>query len=113
MTHSPEVLAAAMAKVSRDAYWWPSPWMYSSLLRPSVPSKPPTTPTTEFARTTSYEAPVAVERPPVASEAVRAHVREQEVVPTWKAVFDMTLWRTSRPWWLRIAATLVVKRLNR
>ena len=33
-------------------------------------------------------------------------------VPTWQALLDVTVWR-SRPWWLRVAASLVVKRLNR
>jgi hypothetical protein len=35
-----------------------------------------------------------------------------EVVPVWQAVLDLRVWR-SRPWWLRAAASLVVKRLNR
>jgi hypothetical protein len=36
-----------------------------------------------------------------------------EPVPTWQALLDVSVWRTSRPWWLRVAASLVVKRLNR
>jgi hypothetical protein len=117
VTHSPEVLAAAMAKVSRDAYWWPSPWMYSSLLRASVPSKPPTTPTTDV----GARAPTSVVGLPVASEVVaRATTLPEvgadrptlpEVEPVWQALLDVRVWR-SRRWW-RLAASLVVKRLNR
>jgi hypothetical protein len=33
-------------------------------------------------------------------------------VPVWQALLDVQVWR-SRPWWLRVAATLVVKRLGR
>ena len=34
------------------------------------------------------------------------------VVPVWQALLDVTVWRT-RPWWWRLAASLVVKRLRR
>ena len=34
---------------------------------------------------------------------------EAELV--WQAVLDVTVWR-SRPWWWRLAASLVVKRLG-
>jgi hypothetical protein len=32
--------------------------------------------------------------------------------PVWQALLDVQVWR-SRPWWWRLAASLVVKRLNR
>jgi hypothetical protein len=43
---------------------------------------------------------------------VAAPVATVEVEPVWQAVLDVTVWQ-SRPWWWRLAASLVVKRLGR
>ena len=101
MTHSPEVLAAAMAKVSRDAYWWPSPWMYSSLLRTSAPPKPPTTPTTEIVPAEPYEAPAPVAAAPAAVERLGGISMR----------LDISVWRLPYLW--RLVASFVVRRLGR
>jgi hypothetical protein len=110
---SPEVLAAAMQKVARDSYWWPAPWMYSTLLpyRPPVASKPRREQTAEIVPKAAYEAPVTAE---VAPAAVERYFPLGEITsePVWQARADITIWRP-RPWWLRVAASLVVKRLNR
>jgi hypothetical protein len=100
-----EQLAEAIAAVHRYGYH-PAPMLYSSLLpyRPPVARKPATTPTTEIVRTPAYEAPVAPVEPATKFEA--------EPVPVLQALLDVTVWR-SRPWWLRVAASVVVKRLNR
>ena len=44
--------------------------------------------------------------------SVSANRREQTDGPVWQALLDVSVWR-SRPWWWRLAASLVVKRLNR
>jgi hypothetical protein len=98
-------LADAMAVAARDTFRPPPPWAYSSFMRSSAPSKPTTTPTTEIVRTPAYEAPVASE---VVLDPAPEHT---EVVPTWQALLDLRVWRT-RPWWLRVAASLVVRRRN-
>jgi hypothetical protein len=112
---SPEQLAEALAAAARYAYR-PPPLVYSSLrpYRPPVPSKPPTLPTTE-----TEIVPKGLSGPPVASEgsavavaSVSANRREQTDGPVWQALLDVSVWR-SRPWWWRLAASLVVKRLNR
>ena len=77
----------------------------AALCGPLRPSKPTTTPTTEIVRTPAYEAPVASE---VVLDPAPEHT---EVVPTWQALLDLRVWRT-RPWWLRVAASLVVRRRN-
>jgi len=87
-----------MARAARDAYWLPAPWMYSTL-RASAPPKPPATPATEIARATSLAPPVASEGHAVAPDATIAGATVTEVVPTWQALLDVTVWR-SRPWWL-------------
>lgn len=97
MTHSQQDVLNEIMRLSRFGYQ-PQPWMYSSLLRPSKPSKPTTLPTTEIVRTPAYEAPVAPEQP-----------AEFEVVPVWQALLDVRVWRT-RPWWWRLVGSIVVRR---
>ena len=113
MTLSPEVLAAAMQKVSRDIYWRPEPWMYSTL-RASAPPQPRSLSDTDIVSTPPRSAPVAADGHVVAP--VGATLPEVADAPghqpTWQALLDVTVWR-SRPWWLRVAASLVVKRLGR
>jgi hypothetical protein len=104
---SPEVLAAAIARAARDTYRPPPPWMYSSL-RPAAPSKPPTI-TTEIVRSIEDRQPPAA--PVAAPAAARASNTRSEVEPVWQALVDVTVWR-SRPWRLRVAASLVVRRRN-
>jgi hypothetical protein len=78
--------------------------MFSSLLRPYRPPEPPK--------------PISAERlpvtnvPPALTANVPAARFEAEVVPAWEAWLDIQVWR-SRPWWLKVAASLVVKRLGR
>ena len=60
MTLSPEVLAAAMQKVSRDIYWRPEPWMYSTL-RASAPPQPRSVSDTDIVSTPPRSAPVAAD----------------------------------------------------
>jgi hypothetical protein len=112
VTYTVEQLAEAIAAAGRYGYR-PPLWMFSSLrpYTPSKPPKPPTTESTEIVRTTSYEPPVASAAAPE-PPAVPATKVEAEVVPVWQALVDVTVWR-SRPWWWRLAASLVVKRLNR
>jgi hypothetical protein len=49
---------------------------------------------------------------PSEAEMSGNQVTRSEVEPVWQALLDIQVWR-SRPWWLRVAASLVVKRLNR
>jgi hypothetical protein len=79
--------------------------LYSSLL-PYTPPKPPQPASTEIVRTEPYEPPVAV------AAAPEAPATKFEVGPVWQALLDVSVWR-SRPWWWRLAASLVVKRLGR
>jgi hypothetical protein len=37
---------------------------------------------------------------------------ESEVEPAWQALLDVSVW-WGRPWWLRLAASLVIRRLGR
>ena len=54
-----------------------------------------------------------VTAPPAAIDtASQRHGSEVEPVPVWQTLLDLRVWR-SRPWWLRVAASLVVKRLSR
>ena len=55
-----------------------------------------------------YQAPVACTAVPAAPEAPAT---KSEVEPVWQALLDVSVWR-SRPWWWRLAASLVVKRLG-
>jgi hypothetical protein len=54
------------------------------------------------------EAPVTSEDPQVGTTVPS----KSEVEPVWQALLDVSVWR-SRPWWWPLAASLVVKRLNR
>jgi hypothetical protein len=56
--------------------------------------------------------PVAGERLTAPPEVIPAGITLPESVPAWQALLDVSIWR-SRPWWWRVAASLVVKRLNR
>jgi hypothetical protein len=49
---------------------------------------------------------------PSEAETSGNQATRSEVEPVWQALLDIQVWR-SRPWWLRVAASLVVKRLNR
>lgn len=117
MSLTPQQLAEAMAVAARDTYRPPPPWMYSTL-RPVAPPKPltpPTLPTTEIVGTAVPTPPVASEVPaevPAAPDSTVAGATVAEVVPTWEALLDLRVWR-SRLWWWRLAASLIVKRLNR
>jgi hypothetical protein len=48
----------------------------------------------------------------VSNDTVATPAAKSEVEPVWQAVLDINVWR-SRPWWWRLAASLVVKRLGR
>jgi hypothetical protein len=43
--------------------------------------------------------------------ATEAHRPADGLKPVWQALLDLRVWRT-RPWWLRVAASLVVRRRN-
>jgi hypothetical protein len=106
-------LADALAKASRDTYWPPAPWWapsspWSSLMPPEPPKPPAHTDVASRARS----AHTVTEGPTVASRVNSVHaVTEFEVVPVWQASLEVSVWRPR--WWFRLAASLVVKRLNR
>ena len=61
-----------------------------------------------------HEAPAAAERVPASPELSGipdTPLPEVGPVRVWQAPLDVSVWR-SRPWWLRVAASLVVKRLK-
>ena len=100
-------------RLSRFHYQPPPPWAYSSL-RP-----PPKVSLTKRHTGSRYrgDCSCGAHRGSEASEVAPAAPTEAPsavagAVPTWQALLDVTVWR-SRPWWLRVAASLVVKRLNR
>jgi hypothetical protein len=119
VTHQQDLLDALM-KAPRFGYRPPPhPLFVSHLLRASAPPPPPTTPTTattEIVPKGLTAAPAPVAAAPAAVEDKELEVVQPEVdllqVPVWQALLDVRVWR-SRPWWLRVAASLVVKRLNR
>lgn len=43
---------------------------------------------------------------------VATSTTRSEVEPVWQVLLDVSVWR-SRPWWWRLAASLVVRRLGR
>ena len=72
-------------------------------------------PTTEIVPKAVHEAPAAPERVPASPELSGipdTPLPEVGPGPMWQALLDVSVWR-SRPWWLRVAASVVVKRLNR
>ena len=97
MSYTSEQLAAALEAAARCNYR-PPPMLYSSLrpYRPPVPRKPATTPTTEIVRTEPYEAPVAVERRPVAPAAV-------ERLGGISMQLDIAVERRRSFWWRLVA----------
>jgi hypothetical protein len=86
----------------------------SALLRASPPPKPQQPAGEVVARKEpAHVASRGVTAPPAAIDTVsQRHGSEVEPVPVWQALLDLRVWR-SRPWWLRVAASLVVKRLSR
>ena len=77
--------------------------LYRPLQRiPLPPPGPVSDAEEEVATRVATEAPVATGAP-VASPGDE---------PVWQALLDIQVWRT-RPWWLRVVASLVVKRLGR
>jgi hypothetical protein len=63
------------------------------------------------ASTSTSLSPDSVEQPPEAEMFTKADLGNK-VEPVWRASLDVSVWR-SRPWWLRVVASLVVKRLGR
>jgi hypothetical protein len=56
-----------------------------------------------------------VTEPPRALESLEAESNRADTavsMPVWQALLDIQIWRT-HPWWIRVVAKLVVKRLNR
>ena len=100
---SNERLIAALEEAARLTPYrsWPPVRSFPTSLHSDYrPPEPPEPPTTEIVRT--EPSPVAVQRHQEAPGEVR---------PVWQALLDISAWR-SRRWW-RLAASLVVKRLDR
>jgi hypothetical protein len=74
-----------------------------------IPSPPPERPVSGDVQSVSRTAMVAE-----ASEAemVAPPATTSEIDRVWQVLLDIAVWR-SRPWWWRLAASLVVKRLGR
>jgi hypothetical protein len=108
MTWSPEALSAAMAKVSRDPYWRPAPWMYSSLLRPSAPAKPPPVPQRLSA---PVSRDIVADPIPEYPQAISKPVEAAESLGGITMRLDISVWRLPHLW--RLVVSLVARRLGR
>jgi hypothetical protein len=75
-----------------------------------TPFPPPSVPVRDDVKASEATEAVVASDAAVATEAPVA--TPDEVVPVWQALLDVRVWR-SRPWWWRLAASVVVKRLNR
>jgi hypothetical protein len=121
---NPAQLAEAMAEARQQRTVWPQ-WEPFSTLRPTPPPKrpsaPPPSPPVPVSRDVganeaqglavpSKPADDVVAAPEVIAVTKRDGDRLEQ--PVWQALLDVSVWR-SRPWWWRLAASLVVKRLGR
>lgn len=89
------------------------PWWSVWTLRPT-PLRPSARPSTAASGVVKpVDAPVVTE-PPVGlvEPKITTQVIQPEIEPVWRVLLDVSVWR-SHPWWWRLAASLVVKRLGR
>jgi hypothetical protein len=84
-----------------------TPWWAVSTLRPLPPVRPSVPVSRDVVGPAVPEAPEAAEE----MSTVPNGTVNIPLEPVWQALLDVTVWR-SRPWWLRLAASIVVRRLG-
>jgi hypothetical protein len=108
VTHTPQQLAEAIAKAAPVRWQLYRPFPTSLVSR--TPSQKSQVPVSRDA--TPTQSLVAPEAPEASQLSVSKRHTEVEPAWQWQALLDIAVWRT-RPWWLRVVASLVVKRLGR